>query len=229
MSLAVDLRWLLMVASIAGCKPCQAMRHNFISIWIKYFYKWCVPRCLIYSSRLITGQQPLLKARGRQLMGANAGLPSPMMGCGVQTPLVIETERKILGRPSLEVPPFDIPSPTGMIEDLAVVEGRYMLAKWLKVDPNSIPTDKVSYTFPFMVWVPCVHEGDYATTVSLRFEGRGKFMMYHKGSGRAVDIAWKKDQASAGFLDGRLNEELRPLCFFDRPGPLPFFGALNAG
>ena len=53
--LCVDVRWLLMVASISGCKPCLASRHLFVSTWVQHFYKWCVPQCLIYSDRLITG------------------------------------------------------------------------------------------------------------------------------------------------------------------------------
>jgi hypothetical protein len=47
--------------------------------------------------------------------------------------------------------------------------------------------------------VPCVLE-DCAVTASLRFEGRGKLMMHHKENGTAVDTAWKKDQAPAGYM-----------------------------
>ena len=53
--LAMDARWILMVGAIAGCKPCQAARHSFVSMWVKHFYKWCVPRCLTYGEHLITG------------------------------------------------------------------------------------------------------------------------------------------------------------------------------
>ena len=79
--LAVDIRWLLMMGSITGCKPCQvllpsrepcllphplisqAARTLFVATWVKYFYKWCVPACLTYGEELITGQRPFQLAR----------------------------------------------------------------------------------------------------------------------------------------------------------------------
>jgi hypothetical protein len=53
--LCADIRWLLLVSSIAGNRPCQACRHTFVSTWIRHFYKWCMPRCFMYSETLVTG------------------------------------------------------------------------------------------------------------------------------------------------------------------------------
>ena len=152
------------------------------------------------------------------------GLPSPMMGRGILTPRVIETHRKVLGRPSgggsaggLN---HTVPSPTGMIEDLAVVAERHQLAKWLDVAYDTVPTDTVSYTFPWRVWVPCVLEDDCDVSVSLRFEGNGIFRMYNPIDRREVDITARGEVQS--YLEGRITENLRPLCFFDRPGVLLF-------
>jgi hypothetical protein len=53
-----------MVSTITGSKPCQAMRHAFVSTWIKHFYKRCMPRCLIYSDALVTGPWVLVFVLG---------------------------------------------------------------------------------------------------------------------------------------------------------------------
>jgi hypothetical protein len=201
-ALCVDVRWVLMVGSIAGCRPSQATRYNFISMWLKHFYRLCVPRCLIYSDRLVTG------------------LPSPKMCAGFLSPQVICTERKLIGRPSATVHDLEgNNSPTGLVEDLAVVEERYQLARWLKVDPLSIPTDAVSYTFPYKVWVPAVMEEAPDMAVSIMNNGNGEFLMCSKyGNHQEQDNTAR----SGGHLDGRLQEHVRPLCFFDRPGVLLF-------
>lgn len=127
-----------------------------------------------------------------------------------------------------------VPSPTGMIEDIAVVEERYQLAKWLGIDADAVPTDSVSYTFPWRVWVPCALEDDYETCVSLRFEGNGVFRMYDTISKREVDITAKggeddNAEQTSTFLEGRITENLRPLCFFDRPGVLLFSDTFGPG
>ena len=51
-----------------------------------------------------------------------------------------------------------------MIEDIAVVEERYQKARWLKVHPDRVPTNSVSYCFPYRVWVPCAHEDDMSVS-----------------------------------------------------------------
>ena len=141
------------------------------------------------------------------------------MGYGILTPSVMETRRKVLGRPSSSSV-STLPSPTGMIEDLAVVEERYQLAKWLNVSPDAVPTDAVSYTFPWKVWVPCVLEQMLDECVSICFHGNGRFLMCTKDDQREVDISAKIGEHS--YLEGRLCEHVRPLCFFDRPGVLLF-------
>ena len=148
------------------------------------------------------------------------GLPSPKMGYGILTPQVIETGRKVLGRPA-RASASTLPSPTGMIEDLAVVEERYQMAKWLGISPVDVPNDSVSYTFPWRVWVPCVFEEMPDECVSVRFNGHGQFLMCNRHDpGDPVDIAAKPGDHA--YLDGRIKENLRPLCFFDRPGVLLF-------
>jgi hypothetical protein len=149
------------------------------------------------------------------------------MGCGILTPRIIETSRKVLGRPkrshggSGSSAQSSALSPTGMIEDIAVVEERYQLAKWLGVSPDAVPTEQVSYTFPWRVWVPCAIEDDMSVCVSVRFEGNGQFRMCNAMDKREVD-ATPASADQKGFLDGRLCERVRPLCFFDRPGVLLF-------
>ena len=99
------------------------------------------------------------------------------MGFGIVTPSVMPTTRKTLGRPvkDCNYKPDGIPSPTGMIEDLAVVAERYQLAKWLGVSPELIPTSKVSYTFPWNVWVPVVWMDEPA---SVKYTGRSVILRY---------------------------------------------------
>ena len=142
------------------------------------------------------------------------------MCSGILIPSVIPTERRLLGRP--HNPAFtpshhNIPSPTGMIEDLAVVEERYQLALWLGIPPDSVPTNKVSYSFPWNVWVPAVLEEDRTEAVSIRFAGQGQFFICFKDQDPHNITALPEE---SGFLDGRLRESVCPLCFFDRPGVL---------
>jgi len=157
------------------------------------------------------------------------------MGYGIITPTVIPTNRKFIGRPVEDIARKDlIPSPTGMIEDLAIVSERYQLAKFLNVSPDDIPTHKVSYTFPLNIWVPVEWEDDIA---SIKYTGRlvlcssssfspspellvfrGVFLFCSKANPTLItNIAARPEES--GFLDGRLKEDVRPLCFFDRPGP----------
>jgi hypothetical protein len=60
--------------------------------------------------------------------------------------------------------------------------------------------------------------------VSVRFEGDGRFLMCNKTDGIEVDITAKPSisdsQSTSYYLDGRITENVRPLCFFDRPGVL---------
>jgi hypothetical protein len=138
------------------------------------------------------------------------------MGYGILTPLVIKTQRRCLGRPSL-VTSASLPSPTGMIEDLAAVEERYLLAQWLGVDPDLIPTNAVSYTLPFEVWVPVVLEDAYDIPGSLKYAGDGKFLFFCRGNQDEVDVSVGPNEAHA-FMEGRIKEDVRPLCYFNRPG-----------
>jgi len=200
--LAVDMRWLLMVGSIAGCKPCQVSmlstpqrtgvimsgqvsRNLFVATWVKYFYKWCIPSCFTYAPELVTGPSSALGSRHIWAYSVilPPGLPSPKMGYGILTPSVIATENKILGRPLKEWDQncaSEIPSPTGMIEDLAVVAERYQMAKWLGIPPDSIPHEKVSYTFPWNVWVP-VEFADSDECASVKYAGRS--VLYSASAG----------------------------------------------
>ena len=127
-------------------------RNYFVATWVQYFYKWCIPPCLTYADVLITGRRSQLSILSSAERRA-AGLPSPKMGCGILAPAVLPSERKVLGRPLHAR--ATVPSPTGMIEDIAAVAerysspnlfvggahvaSRYQLAKWLDVAPNSIP------------------------------------------------------------------------------------------
>jgi hypothetical protein len=82
--LCVDLRWLLMMCSIVGNRPCQASRHTFVSTWVRHFYKWCMPRCLIYSDTLITGPCVVLFSffESKEVTYARQGCRRPIWAVG---------------------------------------------------------------------------------------------------------------------------------------------------
>ena len=57
----------------------------------------------------------------------------------------------------------------GMVEDIAVVEERYQMARFLGIPPDAVPTESVDYAFPLGVWVPAACESDASVRRLLRF------------------------------------------------------------
>ena len=104
-----------------------------------------------------------------------------------------------------------------------MAEPRYTLARLLKTDEYNIPTNEVSYSFPVDMWIPVKSA---AGTASLKFTPESRFVLsvvIDHGENYVEKDITSEDYQGVG-LQGRITEDWRPLCCYNRPG---LFDALS--
>lgn len=157
-ALCVDVRWLLLVAGVAGGVACQSSKFLFNAHWIKYFFESCIPRHMV-------GTNKLFLALPFPWMEHGSSFIEPQLNYGIENGGFYPA-RCMLKRPGLqmcldnhlEILGTDVEFfCTGVVEDLGPAEMRYELAHYLKIPERNIPTHHCPhYAFPCDVWLPVV-------------------------------------------------------------------------
>lgn len=201
--LAVDIRWLLLISALAGNMPSQSSVTLIAAQWVQAFFATCVPDSIGVGPRLFTG------------------LCSPCMKGAFMAPDRLPSHRFSFRRPmgGAHMAAYAC-CRSGLPEDCAVAEPRYSLARLLNTDEFNIPTNEVSYSFPVDIWIPVQSALHSKTTSSLKFTSEGRFVLAEAtdphGNYDEKDIT-SDDRQGIG-LRGRITEDWRPLCCYNRPG-----------
>jgi len=157
-ALCVDVRWLLLVASVAGGVPCQSSKFLANAHWIKCFYESCIPQYMVTTPKLFLALPFPWTEHGSSFI-------EPQLDYGKES-------RCMLKRPGLqmcldnhlEILGTDVEYIcTGVVEDLGPAEMRYQFGHYLNIQERYVPTHVCPhYGFPCNVWVPVylVTEGE---------------------------------------------------------------------
>lgn len=226
-TLGVDMRWLLLCASMGGCSPSQTQRFLIVRHLSQRIHQMCIP------SRMITAPRVFI------------GLPHPDIRRGLD-PLdtsTFTTKRFLLMR-HMRAIGMDAPViRTKMIEDLGPAGPRLQLTRMLmgpEWTADSLPTESAHTPLPHGLWTPVLLErqvfyplphnqdpiiipmGSYA---ALKTHNDGIFWLSCRDpiTGAVLpplDVTMNDSINISTFLYGRISVAARPLCIFDRPGVL---------
>ena len=114
--------------------------------------------------------------------------------------------------------------PTHMVEDLGPAAPRLQLTKMLmgqQWTADSLPTDSAHAPLPHDFWTPVLlGDGEYA---AIKTSNNGIFWLSRRDRDTGAmlpPLNISAEPLDPSFLYGRVLQDVRPLCCFDRPGVL---------
>lgn len=227
-TLGVDLRWLLLCASIGGCSPSQTQRFLIVRHLSQRIHQKCIPSRMITAPRLFIG------------------LPHPDIRRGLDplditsTTIFNPPKRFLLLRHTRSMG-MDAPVVrTKMIEDLGPAGPRLQLTRVLMGSDwtaDSLPTESAHTPLPHGLWTPVLLERPFiflhppsamipmGSFAALKTNNDGIFWLSCRDTATGAvlppfDVTADESIHISTFLYGRISVAARPLCIFDRPGVL---------